>query len=395
MRVLWLGDAGSHTGFARVTHAIGERLVARGHDVEVLAPNYTGDHWPTTLKLFLPTKLDRNDYYGRSRITEMLGHEPDVVIMLGDPWTIIQLLFENGYDRERYLLQYKPLIGYIPIDGTNLPPTWGLLSECMKRVAMTKYGQAHMPEAALAYHGIDRQIFHPVSKSEPLKVSSGAVITSKKEAKKQFGFDPDGFLVLRVDTNSERKDYPSTWKALVPVMKRHSDIQVHFHCVKTGPMAVNLAAVLDRDQDTAKRFSFPDMIKPYLGWPQEDLVGLYNAADLFVSTSHGEGFGLTLAEAAACGVPIVAQNVAAIPEVVGPGGVLLDPVTTITTIYGQDQWLPDVDEFSDAIEHLYLSGGVRRKLGRSGRSHVAGFDWENATDVFETLMTEVTSAAAA
>jgi glycosyltransferase involved in cell wall biosynthesis len=202
-------------------------------------------------------------------------------------------------------------------------------------------------------------------------------------------------LVVRVDTNTERKDYAATWKALVPVMKRHTDIQVHFHCTKSGPMAVNLAAVLDKDEETKNRFSFPNLMKAYLGWEEQDLVGLYNAADLFVSTSRGEGFGLTLAEAAACGVPIVAQNVSAIPEVVGPGAQLVDPLTTITTLYGQDVWLPDVDGFTEAIEHLYLSGGVRRKLGQAGRKHVASFSWDDAADDFDHYITEATSAAAA
>ena len=56
-KVLWLGDAGCHTGFARVTHAIGERLVRDfGHEVHVLAINYDGgDPWDTPLKMYVPT----------------------------------------------------------------------------------------------------------------------------------------------------------------------------------------------------------------------------------------------------------------------------------------------------------------------------------------------------
>ena len=71
-KVLWLGDAGCHTGFARVTHAIGERLVRDyGHEVHVIATNYDGDPWDTNLKLYVPTIKDRTDIFGQSRFIEL------------------------------------------------------------------------------------------------------------------------------------------------------------------------------------------------------------------------------------------------------------------------------------------------------------------------------------
>jgi hypothetical protein len=37
-KILWIGDAGCNTGFAKVTHSIGERLVTKyGHDIHVVA----------------------------------------------------------------------------------------------------------------------------------------------------------------------------------------------------------------------------------------------------------------------------------------------------------------------------------------------------------------------
>ena len=389
-KVFWMSDAGCHTGFARVTHAIGERLVAKGHDVYVLAANYKGDYWPTTLKLYVPTVGDPGDYYGRRRIIEMLAMEPDVVVMLGDPWTHIQLLFENQHDPQRKLLRYKPILGYIPVDGTNLPPAWSILAQVEKRVAMTKFGQQAMPEAPVVYHGVETDIFHPVSAKTPVMLSTGVPVHSKRECKEAFGFDPNGFLILRVDTNSERKDYPATWKAVVPVLKRHKDIQVHFHCIKGhGNASYHMEALTDRDPQTKSRFFFPDLVTAAKGWPQNDLVALINAADIFVSTSRGEGFGFTLAEAAACGVPVVAQNVSAIPEVIGPGGLLIEPQREITMLSGQDVWLADVEAFSEAIERLYLSRSLRREMGLAARKHVEKFSWDFAADRFHDYIEEM------
>jgi glycosyltransferase involved in cell wall biosynthesis len=117
---------------------------------------------------------------------------------------------------------------------------------------------------------------------------------------------------------------------------------------------------------------------------------LMSAFDIFVSTSRGEGFGLTLAEAAASGCPIVAQNVSAIPEVVGPGGILLEPKDTFTVPSGEDVWLPDIPAFTDAIERLYHSKGLRRDLGTAGVEHVRkSFSWDAAARAFDKYITEL------
>lgn len=396
-RVLWFGDAGCHTGFARVTHSIGDRLVTKyGHDVHVLAYNHRGDYWPTPLKLYRPNAVKGDDIWGLTRHIELLAKiEPDVCVMVHDANMLISMLFENGYDKDKVLLQYRPIISYIPVDGYNRPPAWAsVLCNVTNVVAMSKFGQDAFPGSQLVYHGVDTDQFWPVSLKRPITVSNGAVITSKREAKKAFGYDPDGFLVLRVDKNSGRKDFASTWKALVPVMKRHRDIQAHFHTEgrsDTGPM---LDTLFSREVDLAPRFFLPDLHNSFIGWEQEDLNALYNAADLFVTTSRGEGFGLTIAEALACGVPVIAQNVSAIPEVVGPGGVLLEPTVQITVPSGQDLWMADVGAFSEAIEDLYLHRSKRKALGEAGREHVVkSFSWDFAAERFHEYISALAESS--
>jgi glycosyltransferase involved in cell wall biosynthesis len=75
------------------------------------------------------------------------------------------------------------------------------------------------------------------------------------------------------------------------------------------------------------RVLVPDLWSTVGFVPRSVLVALYNAADLYVSVS-AEGFGLTIAEAEACGVATVALDYSAVPEVVGPCGTLV-PVDRI------------------------------------------------------------------
>lgn len=385
-KVLWISDAGAHTGFARVTHSIGERLVAMGHDISVLAFNYRGDYWPTTLKLYRPNTIKNDDVWGRTRYIELLAKvEPDVVVMIHDANLLISLLAENSYDPEKILLRYRPIMTYIPVDGINRPPGWNqFLSKVTNVVAMTKFGQEAFPGSKMVYHGVDDNEFWPVSDKRPITTSTGVVCKSKRDCKEAFGRDPDQFLVLRVDKNSGRKDWPATIQALWPVMKKHTDIYVHLHTEARNDSGILIDAMLSREPELQKRFTVPDLHTSFVGWAQQDLNALINSADLFVSTSRGEGFGLNLAEALMCKVPVIAQNVSAMPEVVGPGGILLEPQRLITVPSGQDLWLADIGAFSEAIEHLYLAGGVRRKLGEAGREHVtSSFSWDVAAEKFD------------
>jgi glycosyltransferase involved in cell wall biosynthesis len=388
-RVLWLSDAGCVSGFGRVTHSIAERLVAQyGHEIHVLAVNYRGDPFPTDLQLYVPTRDDPADTYGLQRIVPLLRDvDPDVVVMLNDPNIILTQLFLNPYDPRRILLQLAPIIAYMPVDGTQQPPIWGeRLSAVTNPVVMSRHGRSIFPRAPLVYHGVDTDRFHPATAATPHVFSDGSVARSKSDCKRELGYDPDGFLVLRVDKNRARKDFAASWKALLPVMRRHTDIQVHFHTnEQVGDNGVVLEAMFSREPDMKDRFFLPKQVG-HLGWKEQDLAGLYAAADLFISTSHGEGFGLTLAEAAASGVPVIAQNVSSIPEVVGPGSILLEPTGTVTVPSGQEQWLPDIGAFSEAIEHLYNAGGVRRKLGKAGRDHVSKLTWDFAAARFDEFI---------
>jgi glycosyltransferase involved in cell wall biosynthesis len=394
-RVLFISDAGCHTGFGRVTHSIGDRLVETfGHEINVLAINHRGDPWDTSMQLWPAMLRAPGDIYGLARVIELLEKTmPEVVVIVNDQEVVLKYLFQNKFDPSRILLNFAPILTYTPVDGINNPPAWNVLGDYVTRVAMTKFGQDLLPASELIYHGVDTELYRPVSDKRPIITSGGEVITSKRDAKRALGYDPEGFLVLRVDRNSSRKNFPDTWKALVPVVRNHKDIQVHFHCQARGDYFA-FPNILSREPDVANQFFFPDeqSHNTFMGWPDNDLAVLYNAADVFVSTAWSEGFGLTIAEAMACGIPVIAQNCSAITEVVGPGGVLIEPLTTITAPTGQDQWIPNVGLFTEAIEKLYLSKGARRDLGHKAREHVvANFSWDTAASQFNDLIERLAS----
>jgi glycosyltransferase involved in cell wall biosynthesis len=108
---------------------------------------------------------------------------------------------------------------------------------------------------------------------------------------------------------------------------------------------------------------------PFL--PPAQLARHFQAADLCVHAAREEVFGLVLAEAMACGTPVVATAVGGIPEVVrhGEHGLLTPPA--------------DAPAFAAAVRTLLESPGRRATFGAAAAAHArAHFDAERLIDAF-------------
>jgi len=98
--------------------------------------------------------------------------------------------------------------------------------------------------------------------------------------------------------------------------------------------------------------------------PDAELPLLLNCAEVFVSPSSYEGFGLTVLEAMACGVPVVTSNVSSLPEVAGEAAVLVEP--------------RDVDALTEALGSVTGDRNLRSDLRSRGLARAGRFTWENS-----------------
>jgi glycosyltransferase involved in cell wall biosynthesis len=115
-------------------------------------------------------------------------------------------------------------------------------------------------------------------------------------------------------------------------------------------------------RERARELGVSDDVR-FLGWlPGPALEGLYAAAECFVFTSRYEGFGMTVLEAMARGVPVACSRASAIPEVAGDAALLFDPDST--------------EEISGAIRSLLRDAAIRERLAEAGRRRAAEFSWE-------------------
>jgi alpha-1,3-rhamnosyl/mannosyltransferase len=98
--------------------------------------------------------------------------------------------------------------------------------------------------------------------------------------------------------------------------------------------------------------------------PEEDLPGLFAGADAFLYPTLYEGFGLPVAEAMACGTPVLTSSTSALQEIAGGYAYLVDPM--------------DVDAIARGIGDLATDPSRRAEFADLGKRRAAGFSWDRA-----------------
>lgn len=98
--------------------------------------------------------------------------------------------------------------------------------------------------------------------------------------------------------------------------------------------------------------------------PDEELVNLLNLSTVLVLPSLMEGFGLPAVEAAACGCPVIATTESPLPELLGDGGLYVDP--------------HNPDELQLALERVLSSKRLQNRMRVAGLQAVQSLTWEKA-----------------
>lgn len=406
MKLLWFGDLAA-TGFGTVTSDVGRELMHMGQDIRFVSQNEIGrlpeDFAARTLDAqtfvmsdagieavqdFIPKVLS-----GRGKGLTMANGQPwgewkpDVVFLLGDFYGM-RLMAEPFLDQ----FSRVPTFHYVPIEGHDLPLAWNRMWDVIKPVAMSKFGQDVIEKVTgtkppLVYHGVSTDAFWPVSPTRPIVItdvdrngSDKRVVLTSKAACKVFLLGPEGpriQFIFRADRNMPRKGYPALLRALAPVMAERPMTLLGIHARRWDQGGL-LDDSVSKYPEIAGRVFMPD----FGSVPREILHVMYNAADLYVSTS-AEGFGLTIAEAIACGVPAVGLDYSAVPEVIGPAGKVVPVGRLLDNEYAHHWALPDEAAFGKTVAYLLDHPHQRMELGKRGPSHIEkNFRWDVAAERF-------------
>jgi glycosyltransferase involved in cell wall biosynthesis len=180
------------------------------------------------------------------------------------------------------------------------------------------------PEALICNSDASRQELSPWRSANVFVVENGIdtqhfspAPTQRATARRQLGVDDDSLLVGIVGRLDPMKDH-QTFLEAAALLARHEPV-IRF--VVAGGSAGPARALL---QQHAQQLGIAERI----AWldSSDDVVSTYRALDVLVSSSaFGEGFSNVIAEAMACGVPVVATHVGDAARLIGGTGLAVRP----------------------------------------------------------------------
>lgn len=343
MRILAVADAGKRTGFERVARGILTHLhEAKGCDITLLGINYTGAESEATYPYPVLPISTIGDAMGFESLDKAVEEtHADVVWVLQDLWhlQIYAALKTNPV----------PLACYFPVDAPNLKWQYTLgLGAASAAAVYTKFGAQEAAAGVRSFIDMlmkqnagsellskpQRYLRMPASGNTTLNVqldrllryqnlegfhviphgldASAFQVRPKADARQRFGLPDDAFVVLNVGTNQFRKRMDLTLRAFALLSALAPEARLVMHCAGHTAEGWDLRQ-LAHYLGIEDKCVFVHEIVPMLD--EDDLIWLYNTADVQINTAGGEGWSLCNIEGAACGVPQMVPDWSATREI--------------------------------------------------------------------------------
>lgn len=238
-----------------------------------------------------------NDVLG-SHAKHWFGGRGGIVFVLTDPWVL-------SYK----IVQRMPMVAWVPIDHEPLIPItkrWFTKGGAIP-LAMSRFGKRVLEEGGIGGedvlycpHGFSPKIFNKLD---------------RKQSRKALGIPQDAFVIGMVAANKgnpSRKSFSTAIQAFSKFRQKHPDAKLYLHTQLEDPEGENLIRTCELEK--VKPLA-PDQYAYALGMPETVVAATHSAFDVLLNPAQGEGFGVPLIEAQACGTPCIVTNFSAMPEV--------------------------------------------------------------------------------
>lgn len=378
MRIMLLSDNIMRrlSAYSKVTYALSKALVEMGHQVAHIPLRGMKDITMTYEGVTIYPS--GNDTFGEDVATEHYANfNADMLITAKEPW-VFQTL-------QHQAINFAPMaiIDHAPV-STMITR---VLQDAFKVIAVSKFGQGELTRrgrsSSYIPHWVDLDTYEYLPEHH-------------KEIRDIFCIPQDAFTVGIIAMNRSRKMIAHQLRGvkrfieLNPDIKTrlwlHTDVYPHQAMdpgTSVGDAGVNLLPEID-DLGLSPYVMWPDQETIWKGLPERiptygvqdlDMVKLYNALDVNLLATGGEGAGLPYIEASACGTPSIGTNYAAAPEYVGPGYIIPAKDYIILNTPGTRYAIPDIDGIADALAKAANSD--KAKMAKRLQHHARDYGTEN------------------
>src|SRR5574343_314246 len=309
MRINWFSNAPwANTGYGNQTRLFVPRLRNKlGHAMSCTA--FYGVHGAQLNFAGVPVYPSGRHPYGMDIMSANAAYaKADIILPLMDAWVIDLKMNPHAV----------PIVPWYPVDMEPLPRRVAdVVRRCFSSITYSRFGQRMAAYAGIdslyVPHGVDTDVFSPGSRSD----------ARAKLRCLGLPMPDDAFVIGMVAANKgapSRKAFEPQLSAFKMFRQRHSDAIMYLHTQTgsgDGVDAVDLVALCRHlDLEIGRDVLFCDQYtNGVLGFSDEFMVTVYRAIDVLTSVSMGEGFGVPILEAQACGTPVIVGDWTAMPEI--------------------------------------------------------------------------------
>jgi glycosyltransferase involved in cell wall biosynthesis len=355
MRVFWISNAPfSYTGYGVQTKIFTDELKKMGHDVaclcyyglEAAIINFNGVIcYPKSAH---PYGMDILPLHARN-------FKSDIIMSLMDAWVV-----------DPRQTAGLPWIAYYPVDHDPMPEkVRTAIVQSFMRIAMSKFGveQTHRAGLNCSYlpHAINTEHYKP---------------KDKIAARERLNIPKDAFIVGTVAMNKglpARKNFAQLIEAFANFKKKHTDAIYYLHTEALGidnasfniPEYCNILGL-----QLGKDVFLPDQYQKFIGFGDDWMADMYSALDVHMLVSMGEGFGIPIVEAQACGCPVIVGDWTSMPELCFSGHKIdKKDAQRIFTGIASYQWIPNPRAIELALHDEYNHPSPRDRAVRMAQEY--------------------------
>lgn len=390
LKMLFVCDLVAPTGFATVAHNIIKHN-KEIFDITGLGVNYKGDPHPYDFPIYPAMAGMQGNIYGLDRLCNILNQNTfDIVYILNDAWVISYYLDAIKKNVTKALPKF---VVYFPVDSKFHNKQWYKDFDIVdKAFTYTQFGvdvvKECMPDLDIGIipHGVDTGTFHRLhdTKGESKFELLGKTVYD-------MGNPEELFFVLNANRNQPRKKLEITMEGFSLFAKNKPEtVRLYMHCgVRDSAIDVSYLSF---------RYGINDRLimtnlNPGIQRVSEDRLNMiYNACDVGINTSLGEGWGLTNMEHAVTGAVQIVPRHSACEEIFSDCGMLME--TVADSMFDNSQTVGKIttpQEVSRCLEILYNNNSLRKELCAKSISKFSSpkYQWVDIANIWRDVFIEV------